>query len=203
MIKVCGLRSLADLQACEDVDLLGINRVPTSRRCVGLDLAVALSREAPTRAVLVYVNADLDQILAELEATGAPWVQLHGSEPPEVCARLRPYARVLKALSGDQASSAASYAEVVDAFLVDGRVPGSGQTWQYGKICGPRCHGRPLLLAGGLSPDNVEQAIGEARPAGVDVASGVEHDGVISALRVRRFVQAARAALVATEGVHP
>ncbi|MCA9492486.1 MAG: N-(5'-phosphoribosyl)anthranilate isomerase, partial [Myxococcales bacterium] len=125
------------------------------------------------------------------EAEGFDWVQLHGREEAELCARIRRHHRVLKALAAPEVADIDRYRGSVDALLVDGARPGSGETRAWSPV---PCAEVPVWLAGGLTPENVGAAIALARPAGVDVASGVEVDGRIDPARVRAFVAAARAA---------
>ncbi|MCB9688186.1 MAG: phosphoribosylanthranilate isomerase [Alphaproteobacteria bacterium] len=191
-VKICGVRDERAAEACAEagVDLVGFNRVPTSKRCVPLGVARDLARRiGGAEAVLLLVDADEDTILREAE--GFAWVQLHGRESPELCAALRRHHRVLKALVAPEVAAIDRYRGSVDALLVDGARPGSGEVRSWSRV---PCADVPVWLAGGLAPDNVASAIAAARPAGVDVASGVEVDGRIDPARVRAFVAAARAA---------
>ncbi|MCA9572467.1 MAG: N-(5'-phosphoribosyl)anthranilate isomerase, partial [Myxococcales bacterium] len=114
--------------------------------------------------------------------------QIHGACPflPELLGF-----EVIRALPGDARDLATSEGPHVAAFLLDGPRPGSGTAWAWEGV-GAELAGRPVWLAGGLTPENVQQAIARVRPAGVDVASGVERDGSIDPERVGAFVRAAR-----------
>ncbi|TVQ86776.1 MAG: phosphoribosylanthranilate isomerase [Deltaproteobacteria bacterium] len=212
LIKVCGIRSHDQVEACREaaVDLIGLNLVPGARRAISrataralvaaIDGPMRLAREdshrfgsGRPRAVLLTRDAPLSTVLEDLHATGACIAQLHGEESPADCAEVRRRAKVIKALPAPSAlARAPSYREVVDAFLIDGVEPGSGQRWAEPAIVGPRLCGLPLILAGGLHPGNVVQAIAQSRPAGVDVASGIERDGQPCPSLIAAFCEAAR-----------
>ena len=189
IVKVCGIRDERGARACAEagVDLVGFNLVPGSRRAVTRETLARL-RPLVGEAVGVFRDQPPDEVLRQSE--GLDWVQLHGSEPPELCARLRIYRRVIKALGPRALAQIPDYVGAVDVLLLDGDCPGSGRAraWVV-----PPC-ALPVLLAGGLTPENVGRAISIAQPAGVDTASGVEVLGAVDPARLRAFVAAARAA---------
>lgn len=197
-VKVCGLTTPEDAAACValGVDLLGLNFVPSSPRCLDLARARRLADAVRGRVELVGVVADLDEAaLEELRAAvGLDRLQLHGSEPPSLVQRLAP--RAFKALRiGAQAdvAGASLYAGLI---LVDAKVPGTlggtGQVVDFALVA-PLARARPVLLAGGLTPGNVAAAVRAVEPWGVDVASGVERSpGVKDLEAVAAFVRAAR-----------
>jgi phosphoribosylanthranilate isomerase len=199
MSKICGVRTAVGAAACVAVqaEFAGLNFVPTSKRRVGPVLAkrlvVALASVVP---VGVFADQPVHQILATVRDVGLGWVQLHGDEGPEICARLRDEGlRVIKALSAPELDRAAEYAGLVDALLVDGRTPGSGAEWDWTQLASLEPLAVPLWLAGGLNPNNVSAAIAATNPALVDVASGVELAGRMHPQRVIAFVRAARGAV--------
>lgn len=199
LTKICGLRAADAAAACVAVgaDFAGLNFVPTSKRCINplqaRQLAAALGPVVP---VGVFADQPLDEVVATAKMVGLGWIQLHGGESPDDCARLRAEGlRVIKALDADGLARAATFAPHVDALLVDGRTPGSGAAWDWARVQGPLCAGAPLWLAGGLAPSNVAAAIAAARPSLVDVASGVEAAGRMDPDRVVAFVRAARGEL--------
>jgi CheY-like chemotaxis protein len=159
-------------------------------------LIVGRGDVAPVGVFLDMAIADVRAIAGEL---GLHWVQLHGRETPDDCAQLADSLQVIKALTADALSDSGllrAFAGVAAALLCDGRAPGSGQPWQWHTIreLGGECAGVPIFLAGGLDPDNVEEAIRLAHPAGVDTASGVEQEGSMAASKVMAFCEAARRA---------
>jgi phosphoribosylanthranilate isomerase len=142
------------------------------------------------------VNPTLDEVAYAADAIGLTHVQLHGDEGPSFCAAVgqRTGARVIKAI---RVRSRADIADAerfhTDLHMLDS--PGNGQTWDW-TLAGTRSHKAPaLIVAGGLTPANVGEAIATARPWAVDVASGVESaPGIKDALKVRAFAEAVAAA---------
>ncbi len=214
-IKVCGLRQLADLEvlAGAGVDSVGINLVPKSRRYVETARAVELSGRAAELGLLrvaVVMNpsaAELSKLLSEVEVD---WVQLHGVEPPAIaaaCGELpilkvtswtgRPQEADLVRAWFRSARTGRLRAWLVDAYApADGGGTGKVARWD---LLHPRpapFGNLPLILAGGLTPDNVAEAIDISRADGVDTASGVElAAGLKSPELIRAFAAAAEQAL--------
>ncbi len=159
-----------------------------SRRQVSLEVARELAYQAQGAVrVAVLVNPTPDEVEGCLQF--CEFVQLHGDETPEFC---QPYApRVWKAFrleSQDQLDRLAAYAGKVAAFLLDAARPGAGEPFAWEWLTGWNRPG-PIWLAGGLTVDNVAQAVGLVRPDGVDVSSGVEASpGRKDAELIRRFV---------------
>ncbi|NOX54622.1 MAG: phosphoribosylanthranilate isomerase [Planctomycetes bacterium] len=214
-IKICGVRDITT--ACElarlGVDAIGLNFYEKSPRAVTVATAEQIGRALPTAvtAVGLFVNESADRIIEIARRCGFSMLQLHGDEPPSVLAELTerlPNARILRAFRFGEAGigplaeylaecarlQAMPFACLVDAH-VRGAYGGTGQTvpWErlaaeYRRDVWPR-----LILAGGLTPENVRQAIEAARPWGVDTASGVEASpGVKDLQRVAAFVTEAR-----------
>jgi phosphoribosylanthranilate isomerase len=182
-IKICGLTQPGQAARCAaaGADAIGLVFFPKSPRHVGLAQARAIvaALPEPTIAVGVFVNADFDGIMTRVDRCGLAMVQLHGNEPANLVTRLR--ARgvgVIKTLFIDGhpgLDRAAGFA--ADAFLVEcaaGPLPGgNAMAWDW-RAVGDFGASYPLVLAGGLSADNVAAAIAAAAPAAVDVSSGVE-----------------------------
>ncbi len=205
-IKVCGLRSAEEAAACVElgVDTLGLNFWPGTPRWVDLPTARGIADAVAGRATLVavFVNATRDEVTRVREETGIAWAQLHGDEPPELVEALLPYA--YKAVRVGGASVRATVrAYPGERILLDAAVPGAmpggtGQTFDWA-LAAEVARERPLVLAGGLRPENVAGAIRAVRPFQVDVASGVESAPGVKALdKVRAFVEAAREGLATT-----
>ena len=206
IIKICGITNVEDgLAALEaGADWLGFVRWPKSSRHVDRDDAAGLLQELrrrvprPFEAVAVYVDADRETILTDREIAGFDRVQLHGMESPEF-ARALP-CPVLKALRVRDAPAARELADryagldlLCDAF--DDALPGgTGRAYDY-SILSELVAERRIVVAGGWHPGNVGDIVARLRPWGVDVSSGVESaPGRKDADRVRRFIEAARAA---------
>ncbi len=208
-IKVCGLTTPADAVACVDagVDWIGLNFHPGSPRFVEVERAVVIRSALGGRAEAVglFVDRPAEEVMATVCAVGLDVVQLHGDEPPEYLAELAGV-RVVKAFRLKDVESASAIrlyldrAEVLGqpphAILVDAFVPGlAGGTGiaiadeLLGLI---PAHPR-LILAGGLTPENVADRAGRVGPWMVDVASGVESEpGRKCPERIGAFVAAIR-----------
>jgi phosphoribosylanthranilate isomerase len=145
----------------------------------------------------VFVDLTLDQVREILRETGIDWAQLHGDEPPEFLTELLPTAyKAIGVKDGSAIALARSYPG--EHILLDASVPGmpggTGKTFDWA-IAAEVAEERKLTLAGGLTPDNVAEAVRAVRPFRVDVASGVESaPGRKDAELVRRFIAEAKAA---------
>lgn len=211
-IKICGIRDAETAAAVGALrpDAIGLNFYAKSVRSVTAREAAAIVAALPggVEPVGVFVNHALDEIRAICAACGLNTVQLHGDEPPELVTQLRPL-RVIRAirLGRDAASSSLQAVAAlgqggwpVRAVLVDAHVPGSyggtGEAAPWDVLSGGwRREWPPLILAGGLTAENVAEAVRAVRPWGIDVASGVESSpGVKDLDRVARFIKAARIA---------
>ncbi|NJM06966.1 phosphoribosylanthranilate isomerase [Candidatus Gracilibacteria bacterium] len=205
LVKICGIRTRehALAAAMAGADFIGLVFARSKRR-VDIDtakmIASALRGYPAARHVALvglFVNEDPVTINSIADICGLDCVQLSGNEHVEVCAAIR--WPVLKALRLDGSAHEAAWLDSASVgridILVDAHVPGAyGGTgaladWQSAAVLARR---RPLFLAGGLSPENVAQAIATVRPSGVDVSSGVERDGVKSSGLIEAFIAAAR-----------
>lgn len=203
-IKICGVTSLADARMCIDAgaDALGFNFAPTSPRCLTLAAAAAISGElrmdTSVLRVGVFVDADATLLERAKPEAGLDCLQLHGDESPELLARFLPHAyKALRVRGASIVAEAARYPG--EHLLLDAYVPGAhggtGARFDW-ELATELAQIRKLTLAGGLTPENVAQAIQVVRPYCVDVASGVESSpGVKDPERVAAFVRAVRSAL--------
>jgi phosphoribosylanthranilate isomerase len=200
-VKVCGVTSVAQAVACVQagVDAVGVNLVASSVRRVDEALAREVARAIGDAALVVAVVAGMSAaaMLALRESTGVGCLQLAGDETAADVSALLPHA--YKAVRiGSEADVSRAEAMPGDYVLVDAKVEGAlggtGRTFDWTLVAG-LARRRKLVLAGGLTPENVAAAIAAVRPWCVDVASGVESaPGVKEAGKVRAFVEAARAA---------
>lgn len=208
--KICGIRDVptALLAAEAGADAVGLNFYRASPRCVDPDVAATIVRSLPptVEPIGLFVNAQLSEILTTATTCGLRTLQLHGDEPPELLAELRSYRLIRAYRVGDEGLAALDadllrlralevplWACLVDA-RVDGAYGGTGRTapWELLAREWPAAERPPLILAGGLTPDNVAAAVSVCRPWGVDVAGGVEvSPGVKDPAAVRKFVAAA------------
>jgi len=216
-IKICGVTNLPDALAAADAgaDAIGLNFYPKSLRYISRENASLILRTVPFEVarIGVVVNESVEslhQLMAELDgdrATGLQTIQLHGDEPPAFLAAVRAKYLIRARRFTDPGMSAIAadleacekMRRLPDAILIDaatpGRYGGTGTTVNWSGLADYRrwLHNVPLILAGGLTPDNVAEAIRIVRPHGVDVASGVESSpGKKDPAKVRDFVAAAR-----------
>ena len=204
-VKICGVRDVAGARACAEsrVAWAGLNRVPEARRCIdAADISEVRAALGTVQPILVLRGLTLDAILAEVANTGVQAVQLHGEESPRLGAELRQrgffVAKALHAGHLADLSLVQAWSAVAHRFVLDGREAGSGQAWAWHDLNLSDGHlaGVPVWLAGGLSVGNVAAAVRTVRPAGVDVASGVESSATHTQdpAAIAAFVAAARAA---------
>jgi phosphoribosylanthranilate isomerase len=195
-VKICGVRTIAGAEAVKraGADFAGINFVPTSKRRVELVLARELIRAlAPVPAVGVFADQSIEELASIARALDLAYVQLHGTEPPSDCAEAAKVAPVIKALPAGEHLDLSAYEPHVAFFLFDGPRPGSGETFSWDRL-GTLALSRPYFVAGGLTPENVGEAIARLSPWGVDTASGVERGGAQDPERILAFVKEARRA---------
>ncbi|MGW7363319.1 phosphoribosylanthranilate isomerase [Streptomyces sp. NPDC054841] len=196
-IKVCGLRTEQDVDTAVEAgaDAIGFVFAESPRR-VDAGTARRLARRVPEGIMTVGVFRDqpLEEVRESLDASGMRAVQLHGHEDLAFYDALRPAGRTL--IRGvavrDDVPRHGERGE--DILLLDAPVPGAGEVWDWSRSRLP-APGLPWLLAGGLGPRNVAEAVRGARPWGVDVSSGIEISrGVKSPELITAFIAAARSA---------
>lgn len=201
-VKICGITNLADAQAAvgEGADLLGFVFYEKSPRHITVQAARDIVRQLPpfVARVGVFVNAREELISQALGECGLNVLQFHGDESPEDCLKFG--AMSLKAFRvRDEASLKSFPAYQTNGWLLDACAPGArggtGATFNWDLAVEAQKFGRPIFLAGGLTPENVGEAVRRVRPFAVDVSSGVESaPGKKDAAKVRAFIAAARQA---------
>ncbi|MFF1360909.1 phosphoribosylanthranilate isomerase [Streptomyces sp. NPDC058297] len=195
-VKICGLRTAETLDAAVDAgaDAVGFVFAAGSPRLIDAESARALAERVPAavETVGVFRSQPVEEVLATASAAGLTTVQLHGDESDGDFERLRASGfRTIRAMARDTYLARPS-TDPADRLLIDAPLPGGGTRFDTDVL-----RARPpqgfWLLAGGLDPANVAEAVQSANPDGVDVSSGVESSrGVKSADLIRRFVEAAR-----------
>ena len=181
--KVCGITNLEDAQVAIELgaDALGFNFYKKSPRYIDPTEAKALMESLPPLVSMVGVFVDefsAERVVSIAHAVGVGTVQLHGSESPEYAKKIREVIRVFKAFGVDQNFEVDQVAAFpVNAFLLDTRdnvlKGGTGRTFQWEVAVAAKRFGR-VILAGGLKPDNVFEAICQVKPYGIDICSGIE-----------------------------
>lgn len=200
-VKICGLTRAEDVAAAvaAGADSLGFNFWRGSPRYIDSGRAARLVENVPPSVLTVgvFVDEELEQVLAIAEQTGIMALQLHGSETPEYVDRLGAYLKIKTLKVGDdfQPETLRQY-ESASLFLLEGyvagRVGGTGKTFDWSRAERAKEFGK-IILAGGLTPRNVAGAVRRVRPWGVDVATGVESEpGKKDPRLIREFIEAAR-----------
>ena len=202
-VKICGLTDPTNAVNCvrAGADAIGLVFFEKSPRNVSLEQAARIARALPPDIITcgVFVNASFDFIMKVRQECGIKAAQLHGTESPELVGRLVEEGLiVVKALfaAREPLLTDASKFPRTSAFLVEygkGIFPGgNAETWDYTVSSGLKTE-KPVLLAGGLSLRNVQEAVKLARPWGLDVSSGVEKSpGVKDVQKVERFISLAK-----------
>ena len=200
-VKICGITSATDAVAAAEAgaDALGFMFFEGSKRRITPAAAAEIIRDLPAfiSKIGVFVNATQEEVLRTIELTGIDGLQFHGDESAEFCARFAT-PKVIKAFRIRDRASLQHCREYGDqAWLLDSHVEGVlGGTgvkfdWEVA-VEAVKLHPR-VILAGGLKPETVADAVRQVRPYGVDVSSGVESaPGKKDHARVRAFIKAAR-----------
>ena len=202
-IKVCGITNLEDAHAAADLgaDALGFIFVPGTPRYIEPQVAERIISDLPPfiTTVGVFADAPLETLSQTVQACGLNAVQLHGSETPEYCTDVgaRHAVSLIKAFRVKDRHSLAPIPKYkVSAYLLDtyvkGKKGGTGETFNWDLAREAKIYGR-IIVAGGLTPENVTQAVRHVRPYAVDVSSGVESSpGKKDHAKVRAFVENVR-----------
>ncbi len=201
-VKICGVTTINDAQAAvqEGADAIGLMFYSGSPRRVSMETAQEIARSLPPSVlrVGVFVDPEPSDVFAAIQLCGLNLLQFHGAETPEFCQQFG--VMTMKAFRMQNAGSLAPLASFsADAFLLDSYIPdkpgGTGETFNWDLAVEAKRFGRPIFLAGGLTPENVADAIRAVQPFAVDVSSGVEiSPGRKDPEKIRAFIAAARGA---------
>ncbi|MEO7326469.1 MAG: phosphoribosylanthranilate isomerase [Dokdonella sp.] len=205
-VKFCGITRAEDarLAAALGVDAIGLVFTRKSQRFVGVSQARAIRRALPllVTAVALFMDDEPSWIEEVIAVVQPDILQFHGNESAGFAASFaRPYFKAIPMGSVTNVIAYAAQHPDASGVLLDshagGAMGGSGEAFEWSRV--PRNIGRPVVLAGGLDPDNVARAIAAVRPYAVDVSSGIESaPGIKHAAKMRRFVEAVQAADIAT-----
>ncbi|WP_295474373.1 phosphoribosylanthranilate isomerase [uncultured Pseudomonas sp.] len=200
--KICGITRIEDALAAVEAgaDAIGFVFYAPSPRAVSVAQAKVIMAALPpfVTTVGLFVDASPCELHETLEALPLDLLQFHGNESPQACEGYhRPYIKALRVKPGDDLMAACRAYARARGILLDAYVPGvpggTGERFDWSLI--PADLPKPVILAGGLDPDNVAQAIARVRPYAVDVSGGVERSkGIKDHDKVRAFVDAVRGA---------
>ena len=198
-VKICGITRQEDLRAAVEAgaDAIGLVFYPPSPRCLKLDQARALREATPpfVASVALFVNASKEEIEQVTKHVRPTMLQFHGEESPEFCASFgAPYMKACRVRPGLDLLKYLRPFSGAAGWLLDSHVEeygGVGERFDWSLV--PAVRERPLVLSGGLSPENVGEAIRRVRPWAVDVSSGVESaKGIKDAARIAAFIAEVR-----------
>jgi len=196
-VKICGITRPEDgcAAAQAGADAIGLVFYAKSPRCVDLPQAQAVCRALPpfVSVVALFVDAPREQVEQVLDALPVDVLQFHGNERAEQCTGFsRPYIKAIGMQQDSDPLPVMAAHPAASGFLLDAWQPdthgGGGVAFDWAQM--PHSADKPLILAGGLSPDNVSAAIAQTRPFAVDVSSGVElAKGIKSVDRIEAFIR--------------
>lgn len=201
-IKICGITRIEDAlaAAAAGADAIGLVFFAKSPREVNRETARDICAALPAFVTTVglFVNAEVDAVAATLAEVPLDLLQFHGDESPEYCAQFaRPYCKALRMRDDLDVIAAEKQFSGARSLLLDtyraGVAGGTGETFEWRRV--PQSLRDKIILAGGLSPDNVDGAIAQIRPYAVDVSGGVESaPGIKDAKKIEAFIAAVRRA---------
>jgi len=200
-VKICGITNFEDGRAAADAgaDALGFVFCESSPRCVAIPAAAKIIKNLPTFVIKtgVFVNAPEELVFRAVRECGLDLLQFHGDEPPEYCVQFGVMSmkafRIRDASSLENLKNYPTDAWLLDSY-VEGELGGTGKIFNWDYADEAQRFGRPIFLAGGLTPWNVAEAVQRVKPYAVDVSSGVEtNPGKKDHEKVKAFIQAAKA----------
>ena len=200
-VKICGVTTVADALAAAEAgaDMIGLNFYAGSPRHVTPVVAAEIARALPpfVLRVGVFVNPPVELVLRAIGDAGLNLLQFHGDETSEFCTQFGVMSvKAIRVQSAESLPTLANFS--TDAWLLDAYsaagLGGTGEKFNWDLAVAAQKFGKPIFLAGGLTPENVAAAVRQVRPFAVDVASGVEAaPGKKDAAKMRAFIAAVRA----------
>ncbi len=196
-VKICGITRPEDGRAAAQsgADAIGLVFFAKSPRYVALQQAQTICRDLPpfVSVVALFVNARREQVTEVLDSVPVDLLQFHGTEQAEQCIGFgRPYIKAIAMKEGCEPLSTMKEHPEASGFLLDAWQPelhgGGGVTFDWAQM--PERSAKPVILAGGLTAENISQAVARTRPFAVDVSSGVESDkGIKSVEKIQAFMR--------------
>lgn len=189
-IKICGFTKVEEIAYMEHlpVDFMGmVLFFPKSKRNISIEQAKKIIEAAPEEIhkVAVVVSPTLEQV-REIERAGFDFIQIHGTMAEDLWENI--HLPVIRAYNGE--TGAVEENDQIFAYLLDAASPGSGKVWDWKAVSSFDAKGKNIFLAGGLTPENVAEAIQTVHPYGVDVSSGVERtEGGKDQEKISKFVK--------------
>lgn len=199
-VKICGITNPADGIAAAEAgaDMIGLMFYDKSPRNISVATAKQVAQAVPpfVMKVGVFVNPDEDFVMRAIGECGLSLLQFHGDEPPEFCTQFGLMSmkafRIRDAVSLDELPKYPTDAYLLDAYSPEAR-GGTGEKFNWNLAVEAQKFGKPIFLAGGLTPENVAEAVQKVQPFAVDVSSGVESaPGKKDHKKVRAFIAAAK-----------
>ena len=188
LFKACGMRTIEDAKFCEEnnVDMVGLNFVPRSKRAIDLKLAKAMRPFLRrTKVVGVFQNHPLEEVHQIADELNLDYIQLAGDENLDFIKSCNhPVIKTIKLQTEDDIELAKKYRPHCAYIIFDGRDPGSGQLIHYQLL---KQVDFPYILAGGITIENISKILQEINPIGIDVASGIEEEGKISQQKIKQI----------------
>lgn len=201
-VKICGITSIADVQSAIDsgADAIGLVFYEPSPRCVAIEQAreIALAAGPFVTVVGLFVDADAAFVHRVLEHVPLHVLQFHGDENATFCESFqRPYLKAIRMQPELNLQAVMHDHPNATAFLLDayrtGVPGGTGETFDWQRV--PKDSARPIVLAGGLTPENIASAVNATQVYGVDVSGGVESaPGIKDPIKIRNFIHNAKIA---------
>jgi len=189
ILKICGIRDKETAIYCEKsgVDLIGLNFVPSSRRCIDLKMAKKIKKELSNiKTVAVFQDQKIDFVNNISEELDLDYIQLSGEETKEYIKQCnRPVIKGIKIKREEDLLIAEDYQKYVDLLLLDGPCPGSGKVFDWDILNNFECD---FIIAGGINVKNIDKVLNILNPYGVDIASGVETDGEIDINKIQIII---------------
>jgi len=183
--KPCGIRTVQTAKCCEKkkVELMGLNFVPTSKRCINVSTAKSIASNLKNSAsVGVFQNQPTEEVNRIAQEVGLDFVQLSGNESVEYCKKIK--CPIIKTITTNQYDQIPMYSDVVCMFILDGVKPGSGSAYDYSALKQIKIN-KPFLVAGGINQNSVVSILSDLPFAyGIDVASGIETDGLVDNAKI-------------------